>query len=142
MSTPLWLKSPVASAAVGTVSTMESLCTWRSAFIIDEEERLARMPDRPTDRTSEVILDKKIGAAHLVEGVRIQGAVPQKLIGGSVEAAGSRARDDVDLPSTGASHLGGIAARLDLELLHRIGEALRFCVLKVGSVLVAPSSRK
>ena len=81
------------------------------------------MPDGSADRCAEVVLDEEISAAHLVERVGVHGAVAQELVGGSVEAAGSGAGDDVDLPAARAAHFGRVAAGLYLELLHGVGRS-------------------
>ena len=52
-------------------------------------------------------------------GVHI--AVAQELVGRAVEMAGPGAGDDIDLAASCSAHLGRITARLDLELLHRVG---------------------
>src|ERR1017187_7642483 len=52
--------------------------------------------------------------------MRVEGSVADKVIERAVILAGARARDDVDLASTGAAHVRRIAGSLHLEFLHRV----------------------
>ena len=56
-------------------------------FIVDEEESFAGAPHGSAHRCAKVVLDQEIRSAHLVEGVSVQVAVAQELIGRAVKVA-------------------------------------------------------
>ena len=90
MFTPLWLKSPEIFGGGGHGVNHGVGLDVAQAFVVHEEEGLARMPDRAAERSAKVVLHQEISRAHLVEGVGVHVAVAQEFVGGAVKVGWSR----------------------------------------------------
>src|SRR4029077_176337 len=90
------------------------------AFVIDKEKSLG-VCDGTAEGRAKIILDKKLGAAHVAEGMGVHGAIAEKFVSGAVELIGACSRDDIDLAAARAAHFRGVAAGLHFELLHGVG---------------------
>ena len=90
-------------------------------FIVQEEESLASALDWAAKRGAKVVLHQEIRSAHLVEGVGVHVAIAKELVSRAVEVAGPGTRDDVDLATPGAAHVGRVTPGLHLKLLHCVG---------------------
>src|SRR5689334_16476885 len=55
-----------------------------------------------------------------------------ELIQRPVKLIRARMRDDVDLPSAGSSHVGGVTAGLNLEFLYRVGRGTQILRIERG----------
>ena len=96
-------------------------------FKAGEIER-ATLADRPADRESELVLLQRVRvrfaiarAIEVVEGVaRVEDVIAEEFVHRAVYDVGSRFDADVDHGSGAASELGGVVARLNLELLDGI----------------------
>src|SRR5262249_17736878 len=89
---------------------------------IPEEEGLV-FPDRPAQRSAELVLDKvgpRVAGAVLKEVVRIELLVSQKLISRAVQLVRPGLDADVDDRARGAAEFGGEFVGLDAELLRRV----------------------
>jgi len=85
------------------------------ALVVAKKER-AVLPDRPADGDPELI-QLELRFARVKVLTSIQGAVAQKLEGGSVQFVRSRAGDDVDDCASGRK-LRVVVSRLNLEFLN------------------------
>ncbi len=115
-------------------------------FKAGEIER-ATLADRPADRESELVLLQRVRvrfaiarAIEVVEGIaRVEDVIAEEFVHRAVYEVGSRFDADVDHGSGAASELGGVVARLNLELLDRIEvrhQDLRLAILDADHLRV------
>src|SRR5207302_4640488 len=95
-------------------------------FVIREEKRFV-VPDRPAQRSSELVPVERLRAALIEEFPRIERVVTEELEDAAMEAIGSRARDRADNTAGGPAILGRVVLRQDAELKDRIDAKIVSC---------------